>query len=94
MADDAFKGKNIDLVAREISDGYAFVNPIYLKKFDENSLKKLIAACNKAMVMIRNEKYPTGDYEAMKYRNSRLSRLNNAMVVMKHYAKTKRWKMV
>jgi len=91
MSDDGLRGKNIELVAREIADGYAFVNPMYLKKFTEPTLKKLVVACNRQMVMIRNEKYPTGDFEAMKFRNSRLSRLNNAMVVMKHYAKTKRW---
>jgi hypothetical protein len=91
MGDDAFRGKNIDLVAREIADGYAFVNPIFLKKFNEQSIKKLIVAVNKTMVMTRNEKYPTGDFEAMRIRNSKLSRLNNALVVMKHYAKTKRW---
>ncbi len=91
MADDFLKGKNIEFVAKEIADGFVFVNPIYLKKFSPELLKKLVAACNKVMIIIRNEKYPTGDVNAIKIRNTRLSRLNNATTVMKHFAKVKRW---
>lgn len=91
MAEDFLKGKNIEAVAKDIAEGYVFVNPIYLKKFSPELLKKLLAACNKTMIFIRNEKYPSGDTNAIKHRNVRLSRLNNATTVMKHFAKTRRW---
>lgn len=91
MADDFLKGKNIEFVAKEIAEGYVFVNPIYLKKFSPEIMKKLLAACNKIAVLIRNEKYPTGDPEGIKRRSVKLSRLNNAITVMKHFAKQRRW---
>jgi hypothetical protein len=91
MAEDFLKGKNIEAVAKDIADGYVFVNPIYLKRFDAELLKKLLAACNKTLIFIRNEKYPNGDPNAIKHRNVRLSRLNNAATVMKHFAKTRKW---
>jgi len=94
MAEDFLKGKNIESVAKDIAEGYVFVNPIYLKRFDQELLKKLLAACNKVMVLIRNEKYPTGDVDAIKRRNVRLSRLNNSVTVMKHFAKTRKWQVL
>jgi hypothetical protein len=91
MAEDFLKGKNIELVAREIAEGYVFVSPIFLKRFDQEVLKKLVAAINKVTTMTRNEKFPTGDTDAIKRRNLYLSRLNNANTVIKHFAKERRW---
>lgn len=91
MAEDSLKGKNIELVAKDIGDGYVFVSPLYLKRLDQEILKKLLAALNRAMIMIRTEKFPAGDIDAIKSRNLRLSRINNAMTVIKHFAKERRW---
>jgi hypothetical protein len=91
MAEDFLRGKNLESVARDIAEGYVFVSPIYLKKFDQEVLKKLMAAVNKVMLFIRNEKFPTGDVDGIKRRNMRLSRLNNASTIMKYYAKERRW---
>ncbi len=91
MAEDFLKGKNLEAVAKDISEGYVFVNPIYLKKFDHETLKKLMAGVQKVMVLIRNEKFPTGDVDAIKRRNMRLSRLNNAGTVIKYFAKERKW---
>jgi hypothetical protein len=91
MAEDFLQGKNIEFVARDIADGYVFVNPIYMKRFTPDLTKKLLAAINKSMVMIRNERFPTGDIDGIKRRNMRLSRLNNANTIIKHYAKERRW---
>jgi hypothetical protein len=91
MAEDFLRGRNLESVARDIAEGYVFVSPIYLKKFDKEVLKKLMAAVNKVMLLVRNEKFPTGDVDGIKKRNMRLSRLNNAVTVMKYYAKEKRW---
>ena len=91
MAEDFLKGKNLEAVAREIGDGYVFISPIYLKKFDADVLKKLLAGVERTMTMIRVEKFPTGDIEGIKRRNMRLSRLNSAATVIKHFAKERRW---
>jgi len=91
MAEDFLKGKNLESVARDIAEGYVFVSPIYLKKFDHEVLKKLMAAINKVLTLVRNEKFPTGDVDGIKRRNMRLSRLNNAATVIKYFAKERRW---
>ncbi len=91
MAEDFLKGKNLEAVAKDISEGYVFVNPIYLKKFDRETLKKLMAGVQKVMTLIRNERFPTGDVDAIKRRNMRLSRLNNAGTVIKYFAKERKW---
>lgn len=93
MAESLLKGKNIEAVAKDIAEGYVFVNPIYLKRFDEDTMKKLLAAMNKTMILIRNEKFPSGDVNAIKSRNIKLSRMNNALTIMKHFAKQKKWIM-
>ncbi len=91
MGEDFLQGKNLESVAKDIAEGYVFVSPIFLKKFNQDILKKLLAAVNKTMHLIRNEKFPTGDIEAIKKRNMRLSRLNNAGTVIKYFAKERRW---
>jgi len=91
MAEDFLKGKNIEAVAREIAEGFIFVSPIFLKKFSPEIMKKLLAAINKTMLLVRNEKFPTGDIDGIKRRNVQLSRLNNASTVIKYFAKERRW---
>ena len=91
MEEGSLKGKNIELIARDVADGYIYVTPIYLKKLDPEVLKKLMGAITRTMKLIRNEKYPTGDIEGIKSRNVRLSRLNNASTVIMHFAKERRW---
>lgn len=91
MAEDFLKGKNLESVAKDIADGYVFVSPIFLKKFSPEVLKGVMSAINKVMLLIRNEKFPTGDIDGIKRRNMRLSRLNNAATIIKHFAKERRW---
>ncbi len=91
MAEDFLQGKNLELVAKDIAEGYVFVSPMFLKKFNQEVLKKLLASVSKTMNLIRNEKFPTGDIEGIKRRNMRLSRLNNASTVIKYFAKERRW---
>ncbi|MBI5189509.1 MAG: hypothetical protein HZA22_02360 [Nitrospirae bacterium] len=91
MAEDSLKGKNIEMIAKDIGDGYVFVSPLFLKRLDQEVLKKLLAAITKTMTFVRTEKFPTGDIDGIKRRNLRLSRLNSASTVIKHFAKERRW---
>jgi len=91
MGGDSVSGKSIDLVARDVADGFVFVNPIFLKRFDQDLIKKLMAAMNKMMILVRNEKFPAGDFDAIKTRNLKLSRLNNSITVIKNFARERRW---
>ena len=91
MAEDFLKGKNIESVAKDIAEGFVFVNPIFLKKFSPELVKKLLAAIDKTLIFVRNEKFPTHDVEGIKRRNMRLSRLNNSATIIRHFAKERRW---
>ncbi len=91
MGEDLLKGKSLEAVAKDIAEGFVFVNPIYLKKFEQEKLKVLLSAINKVMNLTRNERFPTGDVDGIKRRNIRLSRLNNASTVIKYFAKERRW---
>ncbi|MGA2193036.1 MAG: hypothetical protein ABSG42_06645 [Nitrospirota bacterium] len=91
MPEDFLRGRNLEAVAKDIADGYVFVSPMYFKKFERETLQKLHVAISRVMILIRNEKFPAGNFEAIKLRNMRLARLNNAITVMKYFAKERRW---
>ncbi len=91
MAEDFMRGKSMESVAKDIAEGFVIVNPIFLKKFTPEVLKKLLAGIDKTLIFIRNERFPTHDVDAIKRRNMRLSRLNNASTIVRHFAKERRW---
>ena len=86
----AFIRGNPLAVAKEIADGYIFVNPIFFKKFDESDYKELYQNLIKVQKMIRAESPPLKDHGAVRLRNMRLQRLNNSLVVLKHQCRLKK----
>lgn len=86
----AAKGKSIEAIARDIADGYIYVNPLMLKGFDDDSLKDLYYQLTKVQVDTRAEKYPFNDIQEIRKRNLRLQRLFNAIVILKNYVRDKR----
>lgn len=84
------RGKSLEAIAKDISDGYVTVNPIFLKGLDEETLKGLHTAIQKVQSVIRGEKFPFSDTEAIRLRNMRLQRLHLALIVIKNFAKERR----
>ena len=84
------RGKSFEAVAKDISEGYITVNPIFLKGLDEESLKGLYQAIQKVQSVIRGEKFPFNDIEAIRTRNMRLQRLHLALVVIKNFARERK----
>lgn len=90
MADSGFRGKSAKATATDVAEGYASINPIFLKKYDKDMVKELYEHINKAMVLVRNEKIEFNDIVAMRNRNLKLQRLHNALIILKNTAREKR----
>ncbi|MDA8169479.1 MAG: hypothetical protein M0Z59_07255 [Nitrospiraceae bacterium] len=84
------RGKSLKAIARDISEGYVTVNPIFLKPFDIESLKLLYQEINKFQVEIRSEKFPFNDIQGIRLRNLKLQRLFASAMVIRNFAKSKR----
>lgn len=90
MAESSLKGKSMKQVAVDVVDGYATINPIFLKKFDKDMMKALFEHLNKAMTETRNLPAPFNDMIAMRNKNMKLQRLHNAIIILRNVAREKR----
>ncbi len=84
------RGKSLKSIARDISEGYTSVNPIFLKPFEIEDLKDLYTELEKCLSEIRAEKFPHGQIEAIRVRNLRLQRLYGAAMVIRNFARARR----
>lgn len=86
----SIRGKSLKAITYDISEGYVVVNPIFLKSLEDVSLKELYHELMKTQAEIRSEKFPHGDSQAIRSRNSRLQRLHQASIVIKNFARERR----
>jgi hypothetical protein len=84
------RGKSLKTIARDVSDGYTTVNPLFLKPFDAETIRELYQAIMKSQAEIRGEKFPYNDVQAIRWRNLRLQRLYLAAMIIRTYARDKR----
>jgi hypothetical protein len=91
MAQIQIQGKSITAIARDIVEGYAYLSPLFLKKFDQDTFKSLHHILSKAQKEIRAERFPLNDASKMRKRNQKLQRLHQAMMVLEYAAKEKRF---
>lgn len=86
--------RNYKAVVADISEGFVVVNPLYLKGFDEDALKRLNEAIERKQSEIRKEPFPPNDVSAIRNRNMKLQRLYTALTIIKNYAREKRFTLV
>ena len=84
------RGKSFKATAFDIAEGYVVVNPLFLKSIESESLKGLYQEIAKAQIEIRGEKFPHGDSRAIRHRNTRLQRLNSALMILKNFARERK----
>ncbi len=84
------RGKSLEAIAKDISDGYLTVNPIFLKGLDNEAIKGLYQAIQKVQAIIRGEKFPFNDIEAIRTRNMRLQRLHLSLIILKNFARERK----
>lgn len=84
------RGKSLKAVAYDISEGYLVVNPIFLKSLDGESLKGLYNEITRTQSEIRAEKFPHNDPQLIRWRNIRLQRGHQALVIIKNFARERK----
>jgi hypothetical protein len=84
------RGKSLKAITFDIAEGYVIVNPIFLKPLDDDSLKGLYHEIAKTQTEIRGEKFPHGDTQAIRWRNTRLQRLYSAQIIIKNFARERK----
>lgn len=91
MAQFQIKGKSIMALARDIVEGYSYLNSVLLKKFDGEAFKGLHHALRKIQNEVRAEKFPLHDVTRLRRRNLRLQRLHQAIAVLEYAAKERKF---
>jgi hypothetical protein len=86
----SIRGKSLKAIAYDIAEGYVIVNPLFLKSLENELLKGLHKEISMAQIVIRTEKFPTGDVQAIRWRNTRLQRLNAALMILRNFARERR----
>ena len=86
----SIRGKSIKAIANDVAEGYVIVNPLFLKSLDVESLKGLHRELMKVQITIRTERFPIGDTQAIRWRNTRLQRLNSAVMILANYSRERR----
>jgi hypothetical protein len=84
------RGKSYKAIATDIAEGYVTVNPIFLKPLDADTLKQLYEEVIKLQSTVRAEKFPFTDAQAIRLRNLKLSHLQQALTVIKNFARERR----
>lgn len=84
------RGKSYKAIATDIAEGYVTVNPLFLKPLDADTLKQLYEEVIKLQSTVRAEKFPFSDAQAIRLRNLKLSRLQQALTVIKNFARERR----
>ncbi len=77
-------------MAQDIADGYHMLTPPMLKSYTPVDLKTIIVNIGIVSRELRQELIPTDDVMAIKARNMKLSRLNQAEIVIQAYCKKRR----
>lgn len=77
-------------LAQDLAEGYFLISPPLLKQYNAADFKTLLA--NTAIVArdLRQTQISLEDVVALKFRNMKLSRLNQAEMVIRAYCKKRR----
>lgn len=78
----AFIGGSSYAMARDIAEGLVLVSPMNLKKLNPSELKALTFELDRLLRDIRGEQPSLTDTAAIQKRNRKLSRLNQANVIL------------
>jgi hypothetical protein len=86
--------RSLKAIAADIAEGFITVNPLYLKHFTESMCKALYEAIDLKQNGIRAEPFPSHDVLQIRKRNVRLQRLHSARMVIRNFAREKRFSLV
>ncbi len=78
-------------LAQDIAEGYLMLSPPLLKNYTPADLKIIVVNIGIVARELRQQVVPLDDVMAIKARNMKLSRLNQAEVVIQAYCKKQRF---
>ena len=81
------ESRSLVSLAKDVMEGYLLLNPLVLKRYDHNGCKEINRHLRKLQTSVRMEGVDTANQEALRLRNHRLQRLNQALAVLENYAK-------
>ena len=76
--------------AEDISNGLVLVNKAVFKKYSPQDLKIIFVNLRTVLRDIRATFVETSNFDAIKEKNVRMQRINNAITVLSHYCKVLR----
>jgi hypothetical protein len=74
-------------LAKDVMEGYLLLNPLVLKRYPLPTCKELYRQLKKLQTATRMQGTDPSNQDALRARNHRLQRLNQALAVLDHYAK-------
>jgi hypothetical protein len=77
-------------MAAHIADGNVLVTPVLLKKYSRTDINTLSQEVEKIARDVRAENPPATETVAIQKRNRKLSRMNQAQLVIRNYLQTVR----
>ena len=86
----AFVGGSAHAMAAHIADGNVLVTPVLLKKYSRADIMALSKEIEKIARDVRAENPAVTDTVALQKRNRKLSRMNQAQLVIRNYVQTVR----
>lgn len=84
--------QNLKGIALDIAEGYILLNPLFLKPFNEESIKSLYNILMRVQTEIRIEPFPYGEISLIRKRNLKLQRVYAALVILKNIARERKYK--
>jgi hypothetical protein len=88
------RGKSLKAIIRDVAEGYVTVNPLFLKSFDDDSLRDFYKEVGKVQIEVRGEKFPSNDINAIRSRNIKLQRLYSSAMIIRNFARERRISLV
>jgi len=85
-----FMGGSAWAMARDITEGFIMVTERTFLRLQRPEIDQLAFEIDRHLREIRGEQAPLDDVAALQQRNRRISRLNNAMVMLRAYQQKRR----
>lgn len=79
--------------AQDIAEGMRTINIVMLKKYNINELRQMIAALQTTLKEIRSTIVPEGDYPALKAKNMKMTKVNQAITIINAFVKKQRLRL-
>ncbi|MFN7972457.1 MAG: hypothetical protein U0166_08920 [Acidobacteriota bacterium] len=85
----AFAGGSAYAMANQICEGYSTLSAVSVRRYTDAELGQLRLELDKIVTTLRAEVIPEGEMEKVKARNRKVSRVNQATLVLQNHLQKK-----